>query len=74
MLKNLHGSPNNSISGEDDVISDHDDPVHNESILNELFYNNPASSDELSEISCDEMNAGKNEILEDESNMVWFNL
>ena len=74
MLKNLHGSPNNSVSGEDDVISDHEDPVHNESILNELFYKNPASSDKLSEISCDEMNAGKNQILEDESNMVWFNL
>ena len=38
MMKNLHGSPNNSVSGEDDVISDHEDPVHNESILNELFY------------------------------------
>ena len=33
MLKNLHGSPNNSLSGENDVISDHEDPVHNESIL-----------------------------------------
>ena len=73
MLKNLHGSPDNSISGEDGVISDHEYPVHNKSILNELFYKNPAS-DELSEISCDEMNAGKNQILEDESNMVWFNL
>ncbi|XP_053399357.1 C2 domain-containing protein 3-like [Mercenaria mercenaria] len=41
------GSPNQSMS-DDDIISDQEDPVHSESILNELFYKNPMSEEELS--------------------------
>lgn len=72
MLKTLHGSPNQSISGDDDIVSDHEDPIHNESILQELFYNNPASSDGLSDLSGDELKVVKHKNLEDDSNMVSF--
>ena len=37
MYNNLIGSPHSSISN-DDVDSDPGDPIHNDSILNELFY------------------------------------
>ena len=37
MYNNLVGSPHSSISN-DDLGSDPGDPIHSESILNELFY------------------------------------
>ena len=37
MYNNLIGSPHSSISN-DDLDSDPGDPIHNDSILNELFY------------------------------------
>lgn len=70
MLKNLHGSPNQSVSGDDDIFSDLEDPIHSESILQELFYKNPASSDGLSDLSGDEIKVKKHQNLEDDSNMV----
>ena len=70
MLKNLHGSPNQSISGDDDIISDEEDPIHSESILQELFYKNPASSDGLSDLSGDEGRVVRHKQLDDDSNMV----
>jgi len=37
----VNGSPGSSISGDMDVMSDPGDPMHSESILQELFYKNP---------------------------------
>jgi hypothetical protein len=37
----VNGSPGSSISGDMDVMSDPGDPIHSESILQELFYKNP---------------------------------
>jgi hypothetical protein len=36
----VNGSPGSSISGDMDVMSDPGDPIHSESILQELFYKN----------------------------------
>ena len=35
---NLEGSPASSISGDDDVMSDLNDPVHEQQVLDELFF------------------------------------
>ena len=40
----VNGSPGSSISGDMDVMSDPGDPMHSESILQELFYKNPVST------------------------------
>lgn len=40
MLKNRGGSPRSSVSDDLDM-SDPGDPIHSESILQELFYKNP---------------------------------
>jgi hypothetical protein len=44
----VNGSPGSSISGDMDVMSDPGDPIHSESILQELFYKNPVSTVYLS--------------------------
>ena len=41
----MNGSPGSSISGDIDLISDPGDPIHSESILQELFYRNPVSEE-----------------------------
>lgn len=68
-LKNLDGSPNESTSGDDDILSDVEDPIHSQSILNELFYRNQSSASELSDLSADEVNVKIHKDMEDESNM-----
>ncbi|WAQ99921.1 C2CD3-like protein [Mya arenaria] len=69
LFKGPHGSPNGSISGDDDMMSDYEDPVHSQSLLQELFYKNNISDENLSDISCDEYRTKKHKDLEDESNM-----
>ncbi|OWF51153.1 C2 domain-containing protein 3-like [Mizuhopecten yessoensis] len=55
VLKMMGGSPRSSVSQDLDLMSDPGDPVHSESILQELFYKNPDSEvSELSELSGDE--------------------
>ncbi|XP_071126216.1 C2 domain-containing protein 3-like [Mytilus edulis] len=51
----MNGGPGSSISDDMDVMSDPGDPIHSESILQELFYKNPESEvSDLSELSGDE--------------------
>lgn len=70
MLKNVHGSPNHSISGDDDIVSDHEDPIHSESLLNELFYKHSAIPGESCDVSGDEAASKRHKTLDDEANMV----
>ncbi|XP_060074176.1 C2 domain-containing protein 3-like [Ylistrum balloti] len=55
ILKMMGGSPRSSISQDLDLMSDPGDPVHSESILQELFYKNMESDlSGVSELSGDE--------------------
>ncbi|XP_063416182.1 C2 domain-containing protein 3-like [Mytilus trossulus] len=56
----MNGGPGSSISDDMDVMSDPGDPIHSESILQELFYKNPESEvSDLSELSGDESDLKK---------------
>ena len=70
LLKTMNGSPAASISGDDDMLSDQEDPIHSESLLQELFYKNNVSDDDISDMSGDEISTKKHKNLEDDSNMV----
>lgn len=43
----MNGGPGSSISDDMDVMSDPGDPIHSESILQELFYKNPVSTNNI---------------------------
>ncbi|KAK3584373.1 hypothetical protein CHS0354_001298 [Potamilus streckersoni] len=68
-VKTLYGSPNSSISSTMDLASDPGDPIHSESLIQDLFYKNLVS--ETSDMSGDEAKMTKADVssVEDPDNI-----
>ncbi|XP_013378816.1 C2 domain-containing protein 3-like [Lingula anatina] len=59
-LRGLSGHSDDSMSSDEEVFSDIGDPVHDDSILHELFYKNPdTDSSSVTDVSTDEEDNGR---------------